>query len=286
MIGIEASRLRTRRATRWVKSGLSMMTRISGAAVMTASAVSPDQPHDLRQSGGHGHSQPHDRAIPRSETAGSAPHRVIGAAADADEIDGLTEERWRNTFIKRGPEPVAGFLRCDQEESAAPTMACHRRRTHAVTPDDEQATFAAFALAIMACGSATTAFPDITASPASPAFATPSTVRGPMRRRGHSAGPGQPWAPSRGHHGRASANGYGPPSRSLRRAPTNRRCPRCPRRRRHGRRSRPRPARLSKGPSARSTCAALAQYRPRINDIRPGSFQRALAASAGQGRRP
>ena len=35
-----ASFARTRRATRWVKSGLSMMTRISGAAASTASAVS------------------------------------------------------------------------------------------------------------------------------------------------------------------------------------------------------------------------------------------------------
>ena len=36
MIGIEGSRARARRATRWVKSGLSIITRISGEAAATA----------------------------------------------------------------------------------------------------------------------------------------------------------------------------------------------------------------------------------------------------------
>ncbi len=40
MIGIDGDRRRTRRATRWVKSGLSMMTSASGCAATTASAVS------------------------------------------------------------------------------------------------------------------------------------------------------------------------------------------------------------------------------------------------------
>ena len=39
MIGISGAALRTRRATRWVKSGLSMMTSASGRAAITASAV-------------------------------------------------------------------------------------------------------------------------------------------------------------------------------------------------------------------------------------------------------
>ena len=41
MIGMVLERARTRFATRWVKSGLSMMIKASGFADMTASAVSP-----------------------------------------------------------------------------------------------------------------------------------------------------------------------------------------------------------------------------------------------------
>ena len=39
MIGIDGLRERTRRATRWVKSGLSMITRISGEVSITAPTV-------------------------------------------------------------------------------------------------------------------------------------------------------------------------------------------------------------------------------------------------------
>src|SRR5208283_4996515 len=39
MIGIDGAAARTRRATRWVKSGLSMMTSASGRAATTAAEV-------------------------------------------------------------------------------------------------------------------------------------------------------------------------------------------------------------------------------------------------------
>ena len=83
--------------------------------------------------------------------------------------------------------------------------------------------------------------PAMTAMPASPALATPSTVRGPTVGRSK-RNPGRSSAPSPARRGRIW-RGCGPPRAAAPPAPATRRCPRCPRPRPRARRSRQRPDR-------------------------------------------
>ena len=178
MIGIEGARARTRRATRWVKSGLSMMTTASGRAAIIASAVSRMRrkiigrrrgmaltPIMARSSIGKG------LAIPAAAMARPpTPARLKRPTAG--------HERPR----KRRPQRVAGFLPCNEvdRQRTRPRRAVHADFSSG-TPTKK--IFAKSAAAVSRAGSATIVAPAVTASPARPARATFSTVCGPMAGR-------------------------------------------------------------------------------------------------------
>ncbi len=138
------------------------------------SSRSPDQPQDLWQLRDD-RGKPDDRELlDRKQRVQSLARH--GAAADAFELDGAAEPLAQH-FHEARPEPVAGFFGGDQENP--PPDACYRpRRAHAATPTMNKPALSA--ASIMACASAAIVLPATTAIPASPAFAAPSTVRGPM----------------------------------------------------------------------------------------------------------
>ena len=177
MIRICGAAARTWRATRWVKSGLSMMTSTSGLAAITAAAVSRMR----RRIIGSLAITAAKPTIARSSIGNSAckPSRRHGATADAGKRHRLSE-RCLQRAHQRGAEPIAGFLAATMKRSRG--AASQRPLAAAVghgrgrTPTTN--TFGVVGGFATRCGSATIVPPATTAMPASPARAAPSTVAG------------------------------------------------------------------------------------------------------------
>ena len=104
------------------------MTRMSGAAAVTAAAVIRISAQDLRQLL-HDRRQSHDRQLldRKQRRQSFARHRL---AADAFEADGIAETLAQHLH-QVGAEPVAGFLGRDQEN---PSPDIRRLRARAITP--------------------------------------------------------------------------------------------------------------------------------------------------------
>src|SRR6266700_1510322 len=100
MIGMAGSRARTRRATRCVKSGLSMMTRISADPSVTAAAVCRIN----RSSFGSWRTTAASPTIDTSSIGNSdaSPSRVIARPPTPWNWT-ASPRRWRNTFIRPAP---------------------------------------------------------------------------------------------------------------------------------------------------------------------------------------
>ena len=98
--GSTGSRARTRRATRWVKSGLSMMTSMSGEACVTASAVSRIR----RRIIGSCFTTAASPMIDSSSIGNSVvrPSRAIDWPPTPSKRT-APPSRWRNTFIRLAP---------------------------------------------------------------------------------------------------------------------------------------------------------------------------------------
>ena len=186
MIGIERSNQRTKRATRNVKAGLSMMTSACGRRVSTARttrAIWLDNPRQPARNGG----KADDRKVVHRQQADEAGRGHL-AAADAREpqrFAGALPQRAH----QRGAKPVAGFLGSDQEnlQFAGRLVRTpgrrdgHRSVPSALTPMTK--ILARSAAAAMRSGSATSVEPATTATPARPAPAAASTVGGPITGR-------------------------------------------------------------------------------------------------------
>src|SRR4051812_27584417 len=130
-----------------------------------------DQPQDLRQLL-HDRGEAHDREL-LDRKQRLQPLARHGVAADAHELHAVAEPLAQHLH-QGAAEPVAGFLRGDQEDLALGIATLH----HAGRPMTKR--YLASASAIIACGSATMVLPATTAMPASPAAATPSRVHGPI----------------------------------------------------------------------------------------------------------
>src|SRR3984885_9117117 len=95
--------------------------------------------------------------------------------ADALEPDGVAEPLTEHLH-QMCPQPVAGFFCCDQKNLARDAAVCRARHQEGKPVTKSPAVSAA---SIMACGSATTVLPAMTARPARPAAAAPLTVCDP-----------------------------------------------------------------------------------------------------------
>ena len=146
MIGIAGLRARTRLATRWVKSGLSMITRISADASVTASAVCRMRRRIAGNRFAIAASPMIDSSsIGNSDDSPSLHHRP---AADAVEPHRAAKALAQHLH-QAGAEPIAGFLGRDQEDVSRDVRRCPRRR-HAGRPVTKRPL--ASAASIMACG--------------------------------------------------------------------------------------------------------------------------------------
>ena len=115
----QGARRRTRRATRWVKSGLSMMTSASGRAATIAVRGFTDAAQDHRQPA-RDRAKTDNRQIVDREWAGNSRRRH-GPPADAGELHRpatLRQERARQARAQR----VAGFLRGDDVNRQRPWL--------------------------------------------------------------------------------------------------------------------------------------------------------------------
>ena len=179
MMGIDGARARTRRATRWVKSGLSMMTSASGRGSHNGVGGFADAPQDHRQARRYG-AEADDREFVDRKWTDDALGRH-GAPADTGERQraaGAGAQRAR----ERCAERIAGFLRGDQIDRQRSRL---RRAVHRLASSETptKKIFSRSAAALTLAGSATIALPAATASPARPARATFSTVFGPIAGR-------------------------------------------------------------------------------------------------------
>ena len=165
---MSGARSRTRRATRWVNSGLSMMTRTSGFAAMTASAVSRIRQdfwkprRDRRKAD--------DREVPERKQARNAFGSHV-RAADTGKVRlplCVTSDRRNQCRAQPVPRLFAG----DQKYM----------RAHAIDPTGTPTTNipARSASSTTLSASAIMVLSETTAMPASPARETPVTVRGPI----------------------------------------------------------------------------------------------------------
>ncbi len=136
-----------------------------------------DAPQDRRQLPDHG-GKPDDRQFLDRKARGE-PLARHGTAADAFELYGATEPLAQHLH-QIGAEAIAGFLRRDQE-NLPPGDGVGARSVHADRPVTNRPALSA--ASIMACASATNAWPAATAMPARPASAAPSTVREPTAGR-------------------------------------------------------------------------------------------------------
>ncbi len=118
-------RLRARRATRRVKSGLSIVTRASGAAAATASPVSRMRRRRLG-SRGKDLGDAHHRQFLHREAADEPLGRHCGAA-DALDDEGVAEKR-AEAGDQGGAEGVAGELSRDEEEADGHASRAQRKR--------------------------------------------------------------------------------------------------------------------------------------------------------------
>ena len=185
MIGIERSNQRTKRATRNVKAGLSMMTSAWGRLVSTARTTRAiwltirgsrpgmaENPMIAKSSIGNRLTRP-AAAISRPPTpenhSGSLEHcrSARSSAAPSRSPDSSAATR----KISNSPDVVRTPGRLD----------LHRSVPSALTPMTK--TLARSAVAAMRSGSATSVEPATTAKPAKPAPAAASTVGGPITGR-------------------------------------------------------------------------------------------------------
>ena len=170
--GISGAPTRTRRATRCVNSGLSMMTNTSGLAAITASAVSRMRRRIFGRLVGIAES-PMIARSPSGNRLGDACRRHMGTA-DAGKLRTPLCALSERTDQCRA-ETIARFLARNEKDMRA------RHAIPGATPTTKIRALSA------ACtsrsGSATIAPPASTAIPASPALMTPSTVCGPIDGR-------------------------------------------------------------------------------------------------------
>ena len=147
--GSSAAGARTRRATRWVKSGLSMMTSASGRAAMIHPAVSPDAPQNHRQAPRNSANADDGEIVDRKRTHN--PRRRHRPAADAGERERIPVGRAAPR--ERRTERIAGFLRRDEvdRQRSRPRLAIHADFSSG-TPTK---IFAKSAAAVSCAGSAT-----------------------------------------------------------------------------------------------------------------------------------
>ena len=117
---------RTRRATRWVKSGLSMMTSTSGRAAMIASAVSRMRRRIIGSLRGDRRDADDRELVDRERARESLAAMCV--SADAAEADIRT--RLPQRAHQRGAEAVAGLLAPPREKlsSGRPVIARGSRR--------------------------------------------------------------------------------------------------------------------------------------------------------------
>ncbi len=252
---------RTRRATRWVKSGLSMMTSASGAAVGHGIGGLADQPQDLRQLLHHRGEADDRQLLDRKQ-------RVPALRAP---WCGRRRPRTARRRRAAGAAPSSSALPSRSPDSSVAIRKIFRlgsrRLHHAGRPMTKR--YLASASAIIACGSAAMVLPAMTAMPARPAAGDALDGARADRRQVEA----QILAALRRLHQHAAAGGRADATllaQAARRARAARRCPRCPRPPPHGRRSPTAAWPMSNGPSAVSTA------RPRAMSV--------LLVSLGQAR--
>ena len=122
-----------------------MMTSASGAALGHGVRGLSDQPQDFRQLLHHGGEADDRQLLDRKQRL--EPLARHGAAADAFELHAVAKALAQHLHQRRA-EPVAGFLRRDQEDLPDGIACLH----HAARPTTKR--YLASASVIIACGSA------------------------------------------------------------------------------------------------------------------------------------
>ena len=173
------TRRRILRATRWVKSGLSMMTKASGRAAMIASAVSRIR----RKISGN---RAGIAVKPKIESSSIGKGLCMPAAAIAWPPTPASVSRLG--FVRtecarqRGTQRIAQFFCGDKVDRARPRRR-DLRHGEATSLTPTRKILARSAAAITSIGVAIRVLPAVTATPARPARATFSMVCGPMAGR-------------------------------------------------------------------------------------------------------
>ena len=175
--GYAAQRARTWRATRWVKSGLSMMTSTSGFAAIDGVGGLADAAQDHRQPARDG-GNADDRQIVDAETGWQAlrRHGVPPTPAKTTRPAARRASARISAAPSRSPDSSAATRKtCGRDAAGSSRLSgrqCRRRKSWRLS-----------AAARPAAGSAMIVAPATTATPASPARAAAFDRRGPIAGR-------------------------------------------------------------------------------------------------------